>query len=306
MGTQYNSFDPVFPDKKTMENSEYANSAKVSSCLAHPIECATDQLALTELYVRNGGIPTGADVRLYDLGRFSYAVGGQSASDVAIGELWCTYEVELYFPRLTTAFSNVNNYCALNSTAIIANGSTPLGNSAIRGTSNTFQVGVGGNQNVIFPQECIGQSFLVSYIVLGTAAVITAPILSSPGGVTITYNPLGANLGSPTNGVNSAALVMNFIITVSTNSAPTLTFQNAGTIPTNSQWILYMVQIPAGALVDDEEETPEPGDTPDSNDTLSLENIEHILELLSRQDDDLVLSSLSKYRKKKRLSTAYG
>jgi len=104
MATQYNSLDPTFTSKKQLENSEYANSMRLAGneedYLAHPIECATDQLALQELYIRSGDVPTGQDRKFYDLGKLSVAVGGNAASDVPIAELWCTYEIELYFPRL--------------------------------------------------------------------------------------------------------------------------------------------------------------------------------------------------------------
>jgi len=100
MATQYNPYDNVFTDKKAMLNSEYANSGRPSENLLHPIECAGNQISVCELTVRNRDLPSWADKRLYDIGRFTIAVGGQSVSDVVIGELWATYELEAYFPRL--------------------------------------------------------------------------------------------------------------------------------------------------------------------------------------------------------------
>jgi hypothetical protein len=299
MGTQYNSFDPVYPDKKTLENSEYANSNKVSSNLCHPIECAQDQLSLAELYIRNGAIPSGADVRLYDIGRFSYAVGGQASSDVVIGELWCTYEVELYFPRLTSAFSNVNNYCALNSSASATFNTSPLFNAATRGTRNTFNPGVGGASvnELHFPQETVGQTFLVNYLVVGTSAAITAPLLTGTF-VTITYNPIGGSSGIPANAVNSTSFIQTFFIKILPAADPFLSWGVAGSMPTAANWILYISQVPDGAtlLEDDSEVEDDETPTPDFVSLPGLLEDEDFLSKLSLEEMKIFMKFLRYHR----------
>jgi len=103
MATQYDVLDPVFTDKFNMENYEFANSCKPSSSMIHPVECAKSQTTISELYVRDGAVPANADQRLYDLGRFSIATVGMQASSGVAGELWVTYEVELFKPKLINA-----------------------------------------------------------------------------------------------------------------------------------------------------------------------------------------------------------
>lgn len=99
LGTQYNTIDPPFTDKITMLNSEYANSRKPSETFMHAVECAGNQLVLEQLYVRDQSPPNDTDIRFYDLGTLTLAVGGQVANDEIIGELWASYECEFYQPK---------------------------------------------------------------------------------------------------------------------------------------------------------------------------------------------------------------
>ena len=100
MATEYNSDSPAFTTKQQMENHEFANSAKQSCSILHPIECARNLTTISELYTRTGDVPSGQDLRLYDLGRFGIATVGQQGANVNIGELWVTYEIELLKPQL--------------------------------------------------------------------------------------------------------------------------------------------------------------------------------------------------------------
>jgi len=100
MATQYNVLDLPFANKFEMENYIFANSSKPSMNFYHPIECAKVQTTVSELYVRNETIPVGADPRLYDMGRFNIATVGMQANSGLVGELWVTYEVELFKPKI--------------------------------------------------------------------------------------------------------------------------------------------------------------------------------------------------------------
>ena len=108
MGSQYNVLDPAFADRKTLLNSEYSCSTKPSKNLMHPIECSPAQLPFAQLMVRSGTPPTNSDKRLYDLCRFSIATGGQASTGI-IGELWATYEIELYQPKLVAQLGSLVN-----------------------------------------------------------------------------------------------------------------------------------------------------------------------------------------------------
>lgn len=96
MATEYDSTDTVFTNKSEMENTEFGVSCKPSCNMMHAIECDRRQTSISEQYIRNGAPPPNADIRMYDLGRFSIATVGFQAANVNIGELWCTYDVTLF------------------------------------------------------------------------------------------------------------------------------------------------------------------------------------------------------------------
>ena len=66
LATEYNSGAPAFTSKQAMENYQFAQSAKPSLSVLHPIECAPKQNVLSELYIRPGAVPAGQDVKTYD------------------------------------------------------------------------------------------------------------------------------------------------------------------------------------------------------------------------------------------------
>lgn len=110
MATQYNALDTPFTNKFEMENWEYSTSVKPSSNCYHPVECAPSQTPVSLLYIRTGE-PIG-DERLYDLGNFNIAVQGMQNTSgdqlATIGELWCTYEIELYKPKFVQDASTLS------------------------------------------------------------------------------------------------------------------------------------------------------------------------------------------------------
>nr|QKV51296.1 putative capsid protein [Crucivirus sp.] len=95
MAADYDSKDVPFTTKQQMENTEYGVSCKPSVNMCHAIECARTQTSVSELYIRAWGVPSGADIRLYDLCRFSIATVGCQGTDVNLGELWVTYDIDL-------------------------------------------------------------------------------------------------------------------------------------------------------------------------------------------------------------------
>lgn len=96
MATDYDSADAAFTSKAQMENTEFGVSCKPSSCMVHAIECARNQTAVSEQYIRAFSVPSGADIRLYDLGKFYIATAGFQGTSVNVGELWVSYDITLF------------------------------------------------------------------------------------------------------------------------------------------------------------------------------------------------------------------
>lgn len=100
MATQYNVLAEEFINKQQMENYQFSQSGVPCASLIHGIECSPDQtfnrgMFYTDLPSNN---QSGADPRLYNLGRFNIATVGMQAASV-IGELSVSYKVSLLKPR---------------------------------------------------------------------------------------------------------------------------------------------------------------------------------------------------------------
>lgn len=100
LATQYNSSLPNFQSAIEMQNYEFSSTCKPSLSVSHAVECDASQCPIPHLYVRTTNNPPGSDRRLYDFGNFQIASSGMQAASVNIGQLWVTYEIELYKPKV--------------------------------------------------------------------------------------------------------------------------------------------------------------------------------------------------------------
>lgn len=191
MSTQYDTLDPAFTDKRTMENYEYANSTKPSCSMLHPVECKMSQTSVSELYVRTGAITAG-DSRLYDLGKFSIAVQGmQNPNDnEVIGELWCTFELELFKPKLLVGGGALltDHFGAVGSsiftlTAPFATQGT-MGARSGNNLGCTIQVAASspyGANSIIFPRFVVDGFYKLVYTLVGSVATAASPTYTAAG-----------------------------------------------------------------------------------------------------------------------------
>jgi hypothetical protein len=242
MATQYNSLSAPFVDKKSMENYQFACSDKPSQTFIHPIECARGMTSVSELYIRTGSVPVGSDQRLYDLGAFSIATVGMQSTTGVMGELWVTFEIEMYKPKL---ISNIGVelytdkwYCT-NST-----GTAPLGTVAVQRAGSNLGTTIVANV-VTFPVSVTDGTYLFDYVEVGTAATITAPLITLTNATiaTIFNNDTTTVFSCPNNAI---AVVTNFsqtFVILITGAAATVTFGVAGTIPTAGKADLIISQI---------------------------------------------------------------
>lgn len=179
MSTQYNALEAPFADKRTMENYEYANSCKPSVSMLHPIECKQSQNVVSELYVRTGAVTQG-DARLYDLGIFSIAVQGMqnAAPNQVIGELWVSYELEFYKPKLLIGGGALlTDHFTGNGTNVFNTTTTfgLVGSLNKRSGSNLgclLQIPISppyGANTIVFPSFVTDGEYLITYTVSGTS-----------------------------------------------------------------------------------------------------------------------------------------
>lgn len=106
IATQYNTRVHPFGDKVSMLNHFFGTSCKAAENLLHPIECKDAYDPLKVYYVRNGqeDDTLSFDPRMEDYAVVNVATQGQPGA-YTVGELWCTYDVMLYKPRIRSGTS---------------------------------------------------------------------------------------------------------------------------------------------------------------------------------------------------------
>lgn len=196
MSTQYNALEPPFNDKRTMENYEYANSCKPSVSMLHPIECKMSQTTVSELYVRTGEVSQG-DLRLYDLGNFNIAVQGMqnvSTTGQVIGELWVSYELEFFKPKLLVGGgallsdhfyatgTNIITYddpLGITSSTLVRRSGSNLGCRIQQPAVTPY-----GADSIIFPTWISNGTYLITYMMAGSVPTAGTPGYAA-GGTTV-------------------------------------------------------------------------------------------------------------------------
>lgn len=165
---EYNALNPVFQNKESMMNYDAAVSAKPTVSALCGVECSPNDLPSTHLYVRSAPVPANADARLYDIGNYQIATQSLPQLTMPVGELWVTYHVRLYQPKLSVSgvvppppvpvpdsglwayteidsvYNSVNNYAPTHP--------TPLAYSMLQGTN-------GWNAGFIFNDADNGDRF---------------------------------------------------------------------------------------------------------------------------------------------------
>lgn len=171
MATQYNATLPNFLNKAEMEQYEFSCSSKPSKSLIHPVECNPAETPLSHLYVRSGAVPAGSDARMYDLGTFQLATVGMQAA-ATIGELWVTYDVEFFKPRIQPGGSYPGQFTR------IANGPYDAAANVLGSVQTTTKGTLGvtistvttGWDGILFPASITAGRFYVSITWNGNAA----------------------------------------------------------------------------------------------------------------------------------------
>lgn len=232
MATNYNSAAANFVNKQAMDNTEYTTSCKPSESFYHPVECARTQNVLAELYVRGGAVPSGQDQKTYDLGNFQIASFGIQGTSVVLGELWITYDIELRKPISTSAqgLDVLSDHFLLEPATTTK--TTPL--SSLPKLQPGSSIGGHCSTVTYFFNPLLQEgNYLVVWEALGTAATITAPILSytNCSGVTIFNDSMVGAIAIPDNGVSSTRLVVMTCVSI-TGPGAAVVFGVAGTIPT--------------------------------------------------------------------------
>jgi len=103
MAADYNPVAVPPTTKVELLELEYSASVKASSSLIMPIECARINDGQTHLWIADNNNYLGTDARSFDLCRIHIGSSGCPAAHAKIAEIWATYEIAMYKPKIPTA-----------------------------------------------------------------------------------------------------------------------------------------------------------------------------------------------------------
>lgn len=270
MATEYDVSKPTFTDKRSMENYVYCTSCPPSVSALHPIECAPNANVLADLYTRSG-VETGSDLRFSDLGNFQIATVGMQQGGVIIGELWCTFDVELIKPRLPVGISAVPvMHYVYDSTSFHPNG-IPSATDLFGGPTTQKMVLRGSfSTSVSLVTKSINFStpgiYLISIYVLGGAASMTGWSASFASGSGVGVGSLydffsvsGANNVSLIEAADSGGTIivqLGVNVTSASPNTPAVLTLAPGVIPATPISVdLVVTTFPPGFLIETEQRT---------------------------------------------------
>lgn len=244
LAAQYNAAAPDFVSKQQMENYEGAISCKPSESALCGIECARRELVLEKLYVRNNPVPDDQDQRLYDLGSFEIATQGSQAA-AQVGELWVTYEVELFHPKMYGGLFGGDVLSAHYTFGGTISTSAYFGSTQTADENNTISCTFTTNAIVLDPSLTAGQ-FMIVYRVLGssTAALVRPNVADNTNVTGVNCFVGGVNVTGPSADTSTTlTMVHTFDIDGEPQGGGAIAL-SGGTLPTSitagELWIVQM------------------------------------------------------------------
>lgn len=267
MAADYNVLGNPPPDKRHLENMEYASSCKPSCSLIMPIECEPRNDSNTHLYVAKDRNYEGGDRRLYDLCNIYIGSEGvpvpQDDNPVKIAEIWVTYEIALFKPIIPDALlgvtlgghwqlSNVSDQLLTNVTFADPQNSDEFT------VYNTGQIHLPQQENVFYYIAVMWTANASTGDFTGGIPALTDCAFGSPawGSIPPRTNLFANNTGNDATYFNTclkvhpqAELIINFIVNV-TGPNPVVDLNPVGgtiTVPAGAIFgDIFICQMPSG------------------------------------------------------------
>lgn len=236
LAAQYRSDAQPLGTKVEFLNQMWATDTKTSEHNILPIECAPKENAMAIQYVRSGAAI--GDIKNYDLCQLVVATSGSPGVNV-VGELWASYEIELFKPTVTpTGGVLAADHVVRQSTT----GNTMLGSIQLSVPFSTIGVVLASN-TITFPANCVGR-YLVTITHSGTAAVIAGPATSVTNGSLVNYTFGATAFAVPANGINSTGYTLSCVVRCDTSIVPCVLTFGSCTLPSSAQIDITVAELP--------------------------------------------------------------
>jgi len=252
MALEYNANAPPYTSKPQMENSDFAVSARPDKSMIYGVECANN--AANNYYIRQGS--SSLPLTTTDIGLFNIATLTPLATGVTLGELWVSYDVELFRPHISPSrygyahwaltMPNLLPAGVLNLTTV----TVPVGVPATgvrQGSCSTFTLSSGAD-TVIMDSADVGDTFMFVITTTSDSAAAQAINIVTTGltavNALVKYTASGTGTGATT-GITNV-----YYYTVTSNSVtPTVRFSTTQATTTAGDLDIIMVDVGNGLSV---------------------------------------------------------
>lgn len=209
--TSYRANDSPPSSKAEVLNEYWSSESVPSQAFCHPIECDPKENPFNVQYVRNGALPSGDNILLYDLGTTHVCTQGMQSPNV-VGDLWVSYEIELKKPIID---SNVTRSVSTGVAVGVSPTSTALFPQTGYQSAGAILVERVDSMTLRLPAGLLGDWLTVLTFTGGTntTAVNMSGSITYTNADLILLNPLtGANQNATiktgtTDGIGGAALI---------------------------------------------------------------------------------------------------
>jgi hypothetical protein len=206
--TVYDPTQSDFTTKSQCENYAGCQSGVPSACIMHMVECRRNSNVLNKMYIRTSSVSDSENLKFYDYGKVQiFTQGSQAVS--TIGELWVSYDVEFFKPKLP---SSANDASADHFSLDFVSTTNPLG-SALVPTANTgSNLGVvlagSSSPSITIPADApLGLYLFFNIIYLPSGTGWTSPTLNLQYGditfVEVFNSSTDSGVAAPTDGTNT-------------------------------------------------------------------------------------------------------
>jgi hypothetical protein len=100
MVTVYDPTDPALSSKRECEDYGGCVAGIPASSLLHAVECKPKSNVLDRLYIQTTTLNNSEDKKFYSHGTLNLFTQGMQQAGVTIGELWVSYDIEFYNPKI--------------------------------------------------------------------------------------------------------------------------------------------------------------------------------------------------------------
>lgn len=222
MASDYNAADAAFVNAPQMLGAMFSNSGKPSENIMHAIECAPTDVPNKLFYTRSGDVPSGTDIRLYDMLNFQIATQKMPADYDGMGQLWVSYDVTFCKSQQNNQLGfdiNTDWYQLTNAGSTGSN--QYFAGATLRAESNLGTSIASSGDTINFPTDLMSGYYLVIYTLKNVNAVsISDPALSGSNCTVIQTIFWGNSSEEASNSASSSAkYVLVFIVRINSRDA---------------------------------------------------------------------------------------